>query len=40
MMENPVLKAWPEMEEVRAKFISGMIQKTQERIENHFFEGR
>lgn len=40
MMENPVLKAWPEMEEVRAKFISGMIQKTQERIENHFFEAR
>ncbi len=40
MMENPVLKAWPEMEEVRAKFISGMILKTQERIENHFFEGR
>jgi preprotein translocase subunit SecA len=40
MMDNPVLKAWPEMEEVRAKFISGMIQKTQERIENHFFEAR
>jgi preprotein translocase subunit SecA len=40
MMENPVLKAWPDMEEVRAKFISGMIQKTQERIENHFFEAR
>lgn len=40
MMENPVLKAWPEMEEVRAKFISGMILKTQERIENHFFESR
>ncbi|QYK52563.1 MAG: preprotein translocase subunit SecA [Fimbriimonadaceae bacterium] len=40
MMENPVLKAWPEMEEVRAKFISGMILKTQERIENHFFEAR
>ncbi len=40
MMDNPVLKAWPEMEEVRAKFISGMILKTQERIENHFFEAR
>ncbi|MBS1724030.1 MAG: SEC-C domain-containing protein [Armatimonadetes bacterium] len=40
MMENPVLKAWPPMEEVRAKFITGMIQKTQERIENHFFEAR
>jgi preprotein translocase subunit SecA len=40
IMENPVLKAWPPMEEVRAKFISGMIQKTQERIENHFFEAR
>lgn len=40
MMENPVLRAWPEQEEVRAKMISGMIQKTQERIENHFFESR
>ncbi|MCW5936600.1 MAG: preprotein translocase subunit SecA [Fimbriimonadaceae bacterium] len=40
MLENPVLKAWPPMEEVRAKFITGMIQKTQERIENHFFEAR
>jgi preprotein translocase subunit SecA len=40
MLENPVLKAWPTQEEVRAKFISGMIQKTQERIENHFFEAR
>lgn len=40
MMDNPVLKAWPTMEEVRAKFISGMILKTQERIENHFFEAR
>ncbi len=40
MMENPVLKAWPPMEEVRAKFITGMILKTQERIENHFFEAR
>ncbi len=40
MLDNPVLKAWPDMEEVRAKFISGMILKTQERIENHFFEAR
>lgn len=40
MLENPVLKAWPEQEEVRAKMISGMILKTQERIENHFFEAR
>ncbi len=40
MMENPVLKAWPPMEEVRAKFITSMILKTQERIENHFFEAR
>ena len=40
MLENPMLKAWPTMEEVRAKFITGMIQKTQERIENHYFEAR
>lgn len=40
MLENPLLKAWPEMEEVDAKFLSRMIQKTQERIENHFFEAR
>ena len=40
MLENPVLKAWPTMEEVRAKFITNMILKTQERIENHFFEAR
>lgn len=40
MLENPVLKAWPPMEEVRAKFITNMILKTQERIENHFFEAR
>jgi preprotein translocase subunit SecA len=40
MLENPVLKAWPTHEEVRAKFISGMIEKSQERIENHFFEAR
>jgi len=40
MLENPVLKVWPPMEQVDAKFLSGMIQKTQERIENHFFEAR
>jgi preprotein translocase subunit SecA len=40
MLENPLLKAWPPMEEVTAKMISNMIRKTQERIENHFFEAR
>ncbi|MBX3120007.1 MAG: preprotein translocase subunit SecA [Fimbriimonadaceae bacterium] len=40
MLENPMLKAWPELEEVNAKFLSKMIEKTQERIENHFFEAR
>ena len=40
MMDNPVLKMWPPMEEVTAGFLSRMIQKTQERIENHFFEAR
>ncbi len=40
MMENPVLKMWPPMEEVTAGFLSRMILKTQERIENHFFESR
>lgn len=40
MMDNPVLKAWPDQEEVKAKMISGMILKTQERIENHYFEAR
>jgi preprotein translocase subunit SecA len=40
MLENPLLRAWPPMEEVNAKFLSRMIQKTQERIENHFFEAR
>ncbi len=40
MMENPLLKAWPPMEEVNAAFLSKMIGKTQERIENHFFEAR
>ncbi|HLK13373.1 MAG TPA: SEC-C metal-binding domain-containing protein, partial [Fimbriimonadaceae bacterium] len=40
MLENPVLKLWPPMEEVTTKFITGMILKTQERIENHFFESR
>jgi len=40
MLENPILKMWPPMEEVTAKFLSGMILKTQERIEQHFFEAR
>ncbi len=40
MLENPMLKAWPPMEEVTAGFLSRMILKTQERIENHFFESR
>ena len=40
MLENPLLKAWPPMEEVNAKFLSRMIEKTQERIEGHFFEAR
>lgn len=40
MMENPLLKAWPPMEPVDTKFLSRMIEKTQERIENHFFEAR
>lgn len=40
MLENPLLKAWPPMEEVNAGFLSRMILKTQERIEHHFFEAR
>ncbi|HRJ26843.1 MAG TPA: SEC-C metal-binding domain-containing protein [Fimbriimonadaceae bacterium] len=40
MLENPMLKAWPPMEEVKAGFLSNMILKTQERIEGHFFEAR
>ncbi len=40
MMDNPVLKMWPPMEEVTAGLLSRMIQRTQERIENHFFEAR
>lgn len=40
MLENPMLKGWPPMEEVNTGFLSKMIQKTQERIENHFFEAR
>jgi preprotein translocase subunit SecA len=40
MMENPLLKAWPDLEEVNAKFLSSMIEKTQKRIESHFFEYR
>jgi preprotein translocase subunit SecA len=40
MLENPLLKTWPPMEVVTAGFLSRMILKTQERIENHFFEAR
>lgn len=40
MLENPLLKGWPEMEEVKASYLSKMIEKTQERIENHYFEMR
>jgi preprotein translocase subunit SecA len=40
MMEHPALKMWPPMEEVNQGFLSRLIQKTQERIENHFFEQR
>src|SRR5581483_3151106 len=37
MLENPLLKAWPDLEEVKNKFVSGMIEKTQKRIELTFF---
>lgn len=40
ILENPLLKTWPPFEEVNAKMITRIIQKTQERIENHFFESR
>ncbi len=40
ILENPLLKGWPPMEEVNNKMITGMILKTQERIENHFFTAR
>lgn len=40
MLENPMLKGWPAMEEVNTPMLSKMILKTQERIENHFFEAR
>jgi preprotein translocase subunit SecA len=40
MMENPILRAWPEFEVVDAKFLSSMIEKTQKRIELHLFEYR
>lgn len=40
MMENPILRAWPEFEVVDAKFLSSMIEKTQKRIEMHMFEYR
>lgn len=40
MLENPLLRAWPDFEEVNARFLSSMIEKTQKRIELHFFEYR
>ncbi len=40
MMENPLLKLWPEFEEVKMKSMDKMIERTQERIENHFYEYR
>lgn len=40
LLENPLLKSWPPMEEINAGFLSKAILKTQERIENHFFEAR
>jgi len=40
MLENPLLKGWPALEEVKAGFLTKMILKTQERIEQHFFEAR
>ena len=40
MLDSPMLKGWPAMEEVNTPLLSKMIQKTQERIENHFFEAR
>jgi hypothetical protein len=40
MMDNPVLKMWPPMDQVDAKFLTKRILQLQERIENHFFEAR
>lgn len=40
MLENPLMKSWPPMEPVDTKMLSRMIEKTQQRIENHFFEAR
>lgn len=40
MLENPLLKAWPDLEEVKSPFVSSMIEKTQKRIELTFFEYR
>jgi preprotein translocase subunit SecA len=37
MMENPILRAWPDFEVVDAKFLSSMIEKTQKRIEMHLY---
>jgi preprotein translocase subunit SecA len=38
--ENPLLKAWPPMEEVDTKYLSKIIERTQQQIEHHFFEAR
>lgn len=40
LADSPALRAWPPMEEIHAGFLTKAIIKTQERIENHFFEGR
>ena len=40
MADHPVLRGWPVMEEINASFLTKAILKTQERIENHFFEAR
>lgn len=40
MLQNPLLKGWPEDEEIQVKFLSNTIRKIQERIEFHFFEYR
>ncbi|MBS1716672.1 MAG: SEC-C domain-containing protein [Armatimonadetes bacterium] len=40
MMENPLLKGWPPMEEVNAKMLTKIIERTQQRIESHYFEAR
>ncbi len=40
MLQNPLLKTWPEDEQIEVKFLSNTIRKIQERIEFHFFEYR